>query len=207
MKAYTVVLLMGLQFFQENRSASAFIAPLPVLRMSGTPQLKCMPCSISCIGRSVLAQSSAEARTRRSVKQHNSALNMNLFDIVDAMNPFASRSDMLKKFFHKCYDIVDTDKSNSLDQRELSMAIEKLAKGVGGIAEIPFSEKQVTDTWVSMCGFLDSNHDGKLEFDEAWGIFVKVCGGDLLLEGELRLMPIQVYLAASTTAILFETLA
>jgi len=27
----------------------------------------------------------------------------------------------LKKFLHKCYDIVDTDKSNSLDLRELAM--------------------------------------------------------------------------------------
>ena len=84
---------------------------------------------------------------------------------------------------------------------------------------------------------MDSNHDGKLEFDEAWGMFVKVpffdrharaphtrtgtgtgththththtqvCGGDLVLEGTLRLMPLNVYLAASTTAVLFESLA
>jgi hypothetical protein len=51
---------------------------------------------------------------------------------------------------------------------------------------------QVTDTWLAMCGFLDSNQDGKLEFEEAWEMFVKVCGGDLVLEGSLRLMPLQV---------------
>ena len=32
----------------------------------------------------------------------------------------------------------------------------------------------------------------QLDFDEAWGMFVKVCGGDMLLEGSLRLMPLQV---------------
>ena len=94
-------------------------------------------------------------------------------------------------------------------------------------------------TWLACCSLLDSNHDGKLEFDEAWGMFVKVpffdrharaphtrtrtharthararththtqvCGGDLVLEGTLRLMPLNVYLAASTTAVLFESLA
>ena len=32
----------------------------------------------------------------------------------------------------------------------------------------------------------------QLDFDEAWGMFVKVCGGDMILEGSLRLMPLQV---------------
>jgi len=53
---------------------------------------------------------------------------------------------------------------------------------------------QVTGTWVTMCSLLDANHDGKLDFDEAWGMFVKVCGGEMILEGSLRLMPLQVHL-------------
>ena len=69
---------------------------------------------------------------------------MNLFDIVDAVNPLASRTDQLKRFCKTIYDRIDTDKSNYLDQAELSAAIEKLARAVDGIPELPFSEEQVT---------------------------------------------------------------
>ena len=129
---------------------------------------------------------------RRIRSQATCALQMNLFDIAEAMNPLASRTDQVKKFFRKMYDMIDIDKSGSLDKAELAAAIEKLAKAVDGIEQLPFSEKQVTETWLAVCGLLDANHDGKLDFDEAWGMFVRVCGGDLILEGTLRLMPLQV---------------
>ena len=60
---------------------------------------------------------------------------MNLFDMVDAMNPLASRTDQLKRFFKTIYDRIDTDKSNYLDQAELSAAIEKLARHTHRCAE------------------------------------------------------------------------
>ena len=50
----------------------------------------------------------------------------------------------MKKFFRKVYDKIDTDKSGSLDKSELEAAVEKIAKTVDGIAELPFTEQQVT---------------------------------------------------------------
>ena len=49
----------------------------------------------------------------------------------------------MKKFFRKVYDKIDTDHSGSLDKNELEAAIEKLAKAVDGISELPFTEQQV----------------------------------------------------------------
>ena len=39
---------------------------------------------------------------------------------------------------------------------------------------------------------IDLDSFEQLDFDEAWGMFVKVCGGEMILEGSLRLMPLQV---------------
>ena len=87
---------------------------------------------------------SAERAWSRNARARACSARMNLFDIVDAVNPLASRTDQLKRFFRTIYDRIDTDKSNYLDQAELSAAIEKLARAVDGIPELPFSEEQVT---------------------------------------------------------------
>ena len=89
--------------------------------------------------RSAERDGSRNARARRAC-----SVRMNLFDMVDAVNPLASRTDQLKRFFKTIYDRIDTDKSNYLDQAELSAAIEKLARAVDGVPELPFSEEQVT---------------------------------------------------------------
>jgi hypothetical protein len=49
----------------------------------------------------------------------------------------------VKKFFKKIFDKIDADSSGALDKHELEAAIEKLAKTVDAIPELPFSEQQV----------------------------------------------------------------
>ena len=45
----------------------------------------------------------------------------------------------------------------------------------------------------------------QIEFEELWGLFVKVCGGEVLLEAELRVVPLQVPWVRAYVASLVHT--